>query len=939
MKKKLSLSQIGLYNPQRISDSDVEDLFVVRTKLFDFLIDKLKKEKANSIPQHYLIIAQRGMGKTTMLKRIEVELRKADYNQQYIPLLFPEEQYNLKNLAEFWLNSLDALADTLEVEKLHQEVLKIDIKVKELEKIKNNEELAGEAFKFLKSFTSSLARRPILLIDNMNLIFDRLEKSEQHTLRALLMQNGAPVLIGASAVAIEDTSDYGAPFYDAFQIYYLKKLSFEELKEILINLAKLTQSEDVIPLIEKEVGRIKTLHQLTGGNPRTAVMLFRLIIKGFSTEINDDLEALLDEITPLYKARFEELSIQMQVIVDAIALHWDPINIEQLREASHYENSQLSPQLKRLVEVGWIEKIDAYQAKGKAYQISERFFNIWFLMRRSSRRQKKELYCLSKFLESFYGEEIPIVAQNRLKSKSTCIDHVTYSLALAEVVKDEKLCTQLREKSFNELKEFAKEDSDIFKKFDIPSEFLKEEIETRMNQIMLDNSNKNYQQARNLLNELVEMTSGNKTLNAQVIRMMGMNSVFIKDYPNAEEYLKKAIELNSNDSYSLFLLGFLYHHNLNKYKKSEEYYKQAISLDGKNASYWCNLGNLYQYDLKNNTNAEAAYQKAVLLDENNADYRNALGDLYLELEKYDEAEKIFMLAISIDNTKSEYFYKLGQLYHFRSGNLIEAEKQYKNAISLDQKNAIYWGYLGALYQFGLHRFEDAEIAYKQAVFFNPKYDLVWFSLGVLYQADLSKYEEAEKAYNQAIKLNGMDEDYFNALGNLYLDNLIDYKKAERSYKKALVINEKSLYPKLNLIFLYRDKLNRMNVAEELFNSIDDENDTNDSYWLNKSLFDLYKRNEGNANESFLNALSKIDSTLPENTRDDWWRFGAIVTKLGYGNWLLSIFEEKGLDIILSPYYVAIKALNVKDAEGYLNSKAIEIREPAMKLMEIMKYYM
>src|ERR1035437_6507136 len=179
MRKKLSLSQIGLYNPQRISDSDVEDLFVVRTKLFDFLIDKLKKEKSNSIPQHYLIIAQRGMGKTTMLKRIEVELRKTDFNHLFIPLLFPEEQYNLKNLAEFWLNSLDALADTLEVEKNHEEVLKIDIKVKELEKIKNNEELANEAFKFLKSFTLSIARRPILLIDNMNLIFDRLEKSEQ----------------------------------------------------------------------------------------------------------------------------------------------------------------------------------------------------------------------------------------------------------------------------------------------------------------------------------------------------------------------------------------------------------------------------------------------------------------------------------------------------------------------------------------------------------------------------------------------------------------------------------------------------------------------------------------------------------------------------------------------------------------------------------------
>jgi hypothetical protein len=433
---KITLSQLGLYNPQRLNDEVVENLFVVRTKFFQFLIDKLNKEKANSIPQHYLVIAQRGMGKTMLLKRVEVELRKKEYQNTFIPLLFPEEQYNMKNLAEFWLNSLDALADTLEFEKKMLEVKQIDARVKELERINNNEDLAKEAFQFLKTFTQTIRRRPVLLIDNMSIIFDRLDNAEQHTLRAWLMQNGAPVVIGASAVAIEGTFDYGAPFYDAFQIHYLNKLSFDELIEILTNLARLTQEEEILPSIQKQIARLKTLYQLTGGNPRTATMLFKLIIRGFSREINDDLEALLDEITPLYKARFEELPTQMQVIVDAIALHWDPINLQQLREETRYENNQLSPQLKRLAEAGWIEKTDAYQAKGNAYQISERFFNIWFLMRRSSRRQKKELYCLSKFLEKFYGDELGAIAQNRLLSKSDNLRYFTSSFASTEAVND-----------------------------------------------------------------------------------------------------------------------------------------------------------------------------------------------------------------------------------------------------------------------------------------------------------------------------------------------------------------------------------------------------------------------------------------------------------------------------------------------------------------------
>jgi hypothetical protein len=104
------------------------------------------------------------------------------------------------------------------------------------------------------------------------------------------------------------------------------------------------------------------------------------------------------------------------------------------------------------------------------------------------------------------------------------------------------------------------------------------------------------------------------------------------------------------------------------------------------------------------------------------------------------------------------------------------------------------------------------------------------------------------------------------------------------------------------------------------------------------LFELYKRNEGIAKENLEKAFEQIHNSLPENTQDDWWRFGAVVVKLGYGNWLLSILEENGFDTILAPYYVAIKALTEKDSEGYLNSKAVEIRDPARKIMEIMKKY-
>jgi tetratricopeptide (TPR) repeat protein len=727
---KLSLSQIGLYNPQRLNDETIEQIFIVRTGIFKQLMEKLQKEKPKGIPQHYLIIGQRGMGKTTLLKRIEVELRKKEFSEGFIPLLLPEEQYNLKNLAEFWLNSLDALADTLEFEKNSAEVQQVDAKVKELQQIQDKSKLAKDAFQFLKSFCLTLNRRPVLLIDNMSLIFDRMGKDEQHTLRAWLMQNGAPILLGASATTIEDTFNYGAPFYDAFQIHHLKKLSFDELVEIITNLAKLTQEETILPELQSRIARLKTLHQLTGGNPRTATMLFRVVIKGFSKEINDDLEALLDEITPLYKARFEELPTQLQVIVDAIALNWDPILIEQLRNETRYENNQLSPQLKRLTEAGWIEKIITHEGKGFAYQISERFFNIWFLMRRSSRRQKRELYCLSKFLESFYGDEITNIAQNQLLSKVCSINHVTYNLALAEIVKDESLKLQLNLKSYNDLKSLLVNEPEIGKKFDIEA------------------------------------------------------------------------------------------------------------LKGK--SDWQSIINSYYKEL--------------------------------DAKKYPEAKRLILSFL--DTT--------------------------------------------------------AESKWVKSLFYSE--------LGQLYQDYFKEYDESEKAYKKAIELDNMSVFAWNCLGNLYQDYLKRNEDAEVAYKNAIGLDNDLIIPKSNLVFLLRDKLNKYTEAEIIFNTIKDIREAVDSYWLNKTLFELYKQNKGIANEYILKALEKIKEQLPQNTQDDWWRFGAVASKLGYGKWFTDILEEKGFDIILSPYYVAIKAMNEKDTEGYLNSKAVEIREPARKIMGIMKSY-
>ena len=827
--KNIPLTKIGFFNPGRLSDEEIEQSFITRIPFFELLFQKIISEKPNSIPQQYLIIGQRGMGKTSLLVRIAAELRKEPYRKSFIPLSFPEEQYNVDRLSKFWLNCLDALGDALEKENKTTELPKLDADISKLSKENNLE--ANAVFETFKKWANKTKRRPVLLVDNLNLIFSKINREEQHQLRAILMSNGAPILAGASAASIEETLDYGAPFYDAFQISHLKKLSFQESLNVLLNLAKITGNLNFENSVYAHKGRLQALYQLTGGTPRTLALLFPLIQDGFSVSIQTDMDALLDVVTPLYKARFEELAPQLQVVMDAVALHWDPINLEQLRNATKLENAQLSPQLKRLVDVGWLQKLDAYKAKGGAYELSERFFNIWYLMRRSNRRQKRELYCLTKFLESFYGNDLDKIAQSRMSDKNVNINHITLDLALADAVRGE-IGKKLRSKSYSELMDMGFEDSNLLKEFTIPSD-VKES------------------KALELFNEGVDFTEGKK-------------------YREAEESYKKALKLDKTFSYSWHNLGMLYYQHFEKKKEAEECFKRAIQIDEELSYSWNGLGNLYQD-------------------------------------------------------------------HFADYN--KAEKAYKKAIEVDEKYSDPWNGLGNLYQSHFEKYIESEKAYKKAILIDDNFSHPWNGLGNLYSNHLEKYTEAEVAYKNAIKINEKLLFPWNGLGNLYLDHLRKYNEAEKCYKKAIELDSLDLFPKYNLLFLWRDKMSKIKESKELFNSIEVSEGFEDSYFLNKALFSFYDNNIGVAEEVFQNALSTIGEKIPNNTKDDWYRSASVIIKLGFGQNLLNILSKNDYHIILRPFYVAIDALTKKEDELFFNSISAEVREPAKKIVEMMKNYM
>jgi energy-coupling factor transporter ATP-binding protein EcfA2 len=433
-------TEISTYNPHLIAREDLVASFIARRALLDELVDDLRR----GAHQHHLLVGPRGAGKTTLLLRLAVAIEEdKKLPRTTFALRFPEEQYNVAHPSDFWLNCLDALIDVLEARGDHTAKRKLEAEVAAIMPLVEKER-GLQAVATLIAWARTAKKTLVLLVDNFDLILERL-KDAQWALREALSHHNGIVLIGATSRFLEDMIAYGSPLYDFFHVHELGPVTEQEAREVVLHLAKLRGHQQVQAVLESDPGRFKALYVLTGGMPRMLVLLSSVLARE-SPSVEADLERMLDQLTPYYKARFDELPAQSQRIVDAVALHWDPITAAACAEQTRFDVKVVSAQLHRLVQQGTLTKIALPGSSKLGFLLTERFFNIWYLMR-ASRRVRQKLAWFVKLLRMWFGEEeITRRAQALLEATPDANDPARM-LALATTISDAALRRRLESRA------------------------------------------------------------------------------------------------------------------------------------------------------------------------------------------------------------------------------------------------------------------------------------------------------------------------------------------------------------------------------------------------------------------------------------------------------------------------------------------------------------
>ena len=387
-----AFGSIRKFNPGTLqSDRELIEQFVVRGRELELVLEVLRGNIDAPSCQHVLVVAPRGRGKTMLLARVAAELRtEGEFSRRLLPIRFMEENHEIFNIADFWLETLFHLVRETEAgyPETARELKRTHDELSERWGERSIGDLARAA---VLDVAERIDRKLVLIIENLQTLCGNVDEDFGWQLRGALQSEPRMVLLASATSRFEELEDPQEAFFELFRIVPLVALATEECR-------CLWQAVTGDRIGTRD---IRPLEILTGGNCRLLA-----IVAGFSEHrslrrLMEELIRLVDEHTEYFRGHLEALpKAERRVYVSVLDL-WQPSGAGEIAARARMDVRAVSTMLGRLVHRGAVMRHSATDRRRHVYAAAEPLYSIYYKLRRE-RDEAAVVESLIRFMLAFY---------------------------------------------------------------------------------------------------------------------------------------------------------------------------------------------------------------------------------------------------------------------------------------------------------------------------------------------------------------------------------------------------------------------------------------------------------------------------------------------------------------------------------------------------------
>ena len=378
---------IWRFSPNQTDPGLLEAIFVGREPLLRNVLEKIADSATSGATHHVLVYGPRGIGKSHFISLLHHRLINDAKLRDSIQIAWLNEDETTTSMVQLLVRIYRSLCKwyphDYSVEWLNE---MLDQPPDEIATVLTRRLVA----RFEK-------RRLIILIENLNLLFENLGTEGQHQLRTLLHEHPFACLIATSQQLFKAVTDRSEPFFGFFQQIPLKPLALPDAQQLLTKIAETKGQSDLVRFLNTPDGRgrVRAIHDLAGGNHRVYIVLSGFVTRESLDQLITPFQKMADDLTPYYQERLRWVSPLQRQIVELLCRQHGTVNPKEIARRLLVDQRSIGKQVRLLEEIGYLTSTK--RGRETYYELSEPLMRLAYEV-----KEQSLLQMLIEFLRIWY---------------------------------------------------------------------------------------------------------------------------------------------------------------------------------------------------------------------------------------------------------------------------------------------------------------------------------------------------------------------------------------------------------------------------------------------------------------------------------------------------------------------------------------------------------